>query len=153
MDLTPLEKSTLARLLQKAERAKLSPDDLAQREQLLRAQQDRLAVKEERAAARLSKLQSDLDAITTELSTLLDQQARNVRGMLYRDSEAARRSLRGVVERLHAALPELAARKNFDGDQIQQMLEFFLESGFPTLFKPEPTTNVIPFQKDADDDL
>lgn len=118
MDLTPLEKSTLARLLQKAERAKLSPDDLAQREQLLRAQQDRLAVKEERAAARLSKLQSDLDAITTELSTLLDQQARNVRGMLYRDSEAARRSLRGVVERLHAALPELAARKNFDGDQI-----------------------------------
>jgi hypothetical protein len=132
------------------------PEDLAARatrKRELRAESDRLAAKEERAARRLTALQLKLDAVTTELTALLKEQAPNLRGWTYRDNQKARADLNGLSERIRAAPPDYVAKfPNADAEWMRTALETFLTETFPNLFV-EPTTNVIPFhhKDDADD--
>jgi FtsZ-binding cell division protein ZapB len=149
MSLTPMQKSQLERLLRIA--AADAPA-ARERERELRAEQEALVLKERRAAARLGKLQMAIDEVTTELHALLDQQARHVRGRMYQDNESAKRGLHGMAERLRNALPELAAQKGFDANQVREMLEAFLEVGFPSLFREPDNVVALPLRRDHTDD-
>ena len=144
--LTPLERIKLEQLLAKmgdapvSERARQAQAQQEERARKLRKQQEELAKQEAAAAQRLVALQCRLDEVTTELHSLLEQQARNVRGHVYRDNEAARRTLRRTAERIRAKLPELAQRSGSDPD-FEAGLLMLLQEQFPTLF-----------EKDADDE-
>ena len=147
--LTPLERSAFNRLQAKA--AKADPEARATRERQLREQQEVLALKEERAARRLSVLQSKLDETTCELTGLLNKQKHHVTGHIYRDNERARAELHRLSARIRDRLPDYVAKGyGADADWIQHAFEMWLETTFPTLLAP--ADNVLPFPPKKDDD-
>lgn len=155
--LTRLDLAELRRLLQLAESAGVaeppSAEDIA-REAALRAESDRLAALEERAARKLATLRSSLDRCSCELHSLVDRRLRRATGYDYQDAQAARRWLAGTAERLRGKLPELA--KSGGEVDFETLLGIALANSFPRLFEfvgpNEPADNVIEFRRTNDDD-
>ncbi|MGO9049419.1 MAG: hypothetical protein ACLP19_26090 [Xanthobacteraceae bacterium] len=130
--------SALRRLLQRAEAVAAStPEEDAKREAELRAESDRLAAKEEKAARRLRVLQSNLDRITSELHALIERRLHTDIGYI---SYKAHRELDRQSARLRAALPEQAA-KGRSSDGVVTDLQDAMADQFPGL-------NIVPFKKE-----
>ncbi len=139
----------LEKLLRKAAAAdKTSWSRDAVEERRLRAEQDRLAVQEAKAAERLAKLQSALDRVTTELSAVIERRA--AASMFEPNDHSADEymltySARRAVNVLHSGFKRKLAKFDAAGitpASLEWHFKTFIEADHPALFAPpEPAVD------------
>jgi hypothetical protein len=119
--LSAAEKTRLSELLNKVEGFRAGPvADALREEQKLKAEQERLAKLEEKAAQRLATLQSELDALTSRLVGRARQPG------LARYLEALNGQLKGVLERRPAYAQEPETREELLG-LLQAAYDIYVE--------------------------